>query len=414
MVEPVAGGARPDMAPPPPRGRAFEALVEVFAAFLKLGCTSFGGPVAHIGYVRAECVEKRCWLEDDEYADLVALCQFIPGPASSQVVFAIGMKRAGLAGALAASLGFLAPSAALMIGFAYGVAALGELRGAGWLHGLELAAVAVVAQAVWAMGSKLCPDKPRSTICLVAAAAMLIVPGALSQIGIIVAGAAAGFWVFRGSPMPPAPAVPRANGHSAAIAALFAFATLLVLPRFVASATGDKTVAVFDALYRPAAMVLGGGHVVLPLLREAVVPRGWISDESFLAGYGAAQAVPGPLFSFAGYLGTVILGAPRAWLGGVWALFAVFLPGWLMVAGALPFWHRLRAKVTVQAALRGANASVVGILLAALYTPVFTSGVRSARDVAAALVAFCLLEHWKTPPWAVVVLSAAAGQWLLR
>lgn len=399
----------------PPQGGAFRAVAEVSAAFLKLGCTSFGGPIAHISYIRAECVEKRRWLGDDHYADLVALCQFIPGPASSQVVFSIGMLRAGLVGALAASVCFLLPSAALMIAFAYGVTALGDLRGAGWLHGLKLAAVAVVAQAVWAMGVKLCPDKPRLTLCLLAAAVMLVLPGALGQIGVIFGGAAVGWWLFRDLPAPPRPAVVEgARGHWAATLALLAFAILLLLPRLLAATTGDKTIALFDALYRPSAMVLGGGHVVLPLLREAVVPRGWITDESFLAGYGAAQAVPGPLFSFAGYLGAVIVGGPHAWLGGLWGLFAIFLPGWLVVGGALPFWHQLRAKAWIQAALRGANAAVVGILLAALYTPVFTAGVKGPRDVAAALIAFSLLEHWKAPPWAVVALSAAAGQWLLR
>lgn len=391
-----------------------KALAEVCAAFLKLGSTSFGGPVAHIGYVRAECVERRAWLSDDEYADTVALCQFLPGPASSQLVFALGMRRAGIAGALAASLCFLLPSALMMIAFAYGVAALGDLRGAGWLHGLKLAAVAVVAQAVWAMGVKLCPDKPRRTICLLAAALLLVMPGTLGQVAVIVAGAVAGARIYRDMEAPPAPAViERARGHVAAVSALVAFAALLVVPKLVASATGDKSIAVFDALVRPGALVFGGGHVVLPLLREAIVPKGWMTDDAFLAGYGAAQAVPGPLFSFAGYLGAVIHGGRGAWVGGLWGLFAIFLPGWLVIAGALPFWHQLRAKVWMQAALRGANAAVVGVLLAALHTPVFTEGVKNARDIAAAIVAFGLLEHWKAPPWVVVVLSAAAGQWLL-
>lgn len=391
------------------------ALGEVCAAFLKLGLTSFGGPIAHLGYIRAECVEKRRWLGDDDYADTVALCQFLPGPASSQVVFAMGMRRAGLAGGLAASLCFLLPSAAAMIAFAYGVAALGDLRGAGWLHGLKLAAVAVVAQAVWGMGVKLCPDRPRLTICILAAVVLLVSPGALGQIGVIAAGAAAGFWLYRDVPAPPRPAVvERARGHLGAVAALVLFAALLVAPRLLAAATGDKAVAVFDALYRAGALVFGGGHVVLPLLREAIVPRGWMTDDTFLAGYGAAQAVPGPLFSFAGYLGAVIHGGRDAWLGGLLGLFAIFLPSWLLIAGALPFWHQLRAKAWMQAALRGANAAVVGVLLAALYTPVFTEGVKDARDVAAAMAAFGLLVHWKVPPWAVVLLTAAAGQWLLR
>ena len=397
------------------RGAVLGSAAEVGAAFFVLGCTSFGGPVAHVGYIRAECVDKRGWLGDDDYADLVALCQFLPGPASSQIVFAIGMQRAGLLGALAASVGFLLPSAVMMIAFAYGLGALGELRHAGWLHGLKIAAVAVVAQAVWAMGVKLCPDRPRATLCMLAAAVTLSFQGALGQIGVILGGAVIGWWLFRGLPAPQRPAAAaRVKGHSGALLALLAFAVLLVAPRLLAVATGDRTLAVFDALYRPGALVFGGGHVVLPLLREAIVPRGWMTDDAFLAGYGAAQAVPGPLFSFAGYLGTVTSGGHHAWLGGVGALLAIFLPGWLMVAGALPFWGQLRAKAWIQAALRGANAAVVGVLLAALYTPVLTEGVKNPRDAAAAVVAFGLLERWKTPPWAVVLLTAAAGQWLLR
>ena len=390
-------------------------VLEVCSAFLKLGLTSFGGPIAHLGYIRAECVEKRRWLDDDEYADVVALCQFLPGPSSSQVVFALGMLRAGLLGALGASVCFLLPSAAAMIAFAYGVAAMGDLHDAGCLHGLKLAAVAVVAQAVWAMGVKLCPDRPRITLALGAAAVTLFMPSALGQIGVIVGGALAGLTLYRDMAAPPKPAVSeRARGHLVAAAALVVFAALLVVPQMVASATGAKSVAVFDAFYRAGALVFGGGHVVLPLLREAIVPRGWLSDDAFLAGYGAAQAVPGPLFSFAGYLGAVIRGGRHAWLGGAWALFAIFLPSWLLIAGALPFWHQLRAKAWMPAALRGANAAVVGILLSALYSPVITEGVRSARDVAVAFVAFGLLESWKVPPWVVVLMTAAAGQWVLH
>jgi chromate transporter len=388
--------------------------LSVFAAFLVLGLTSFGGPVAHLGYIRAECVEKRRWIADDEYADLVALCQFLPGPSSSQVVFAVGMHRAGLFGAMAASTAFLLPSAVAMIAFAYGVAALGDLKGAGWLHGLKLAAVAVVAQAVWAMGEKLCPDRPRLTLCLVTAAFTLLVPGALGQIGAIAFGALVGVWLYHGLPAPPEPATtPHARGHVAAVAALVSFAALLVVPRLVMPATKSPTPEVFEAFYRPGALVFGGGHVVLPLLREAVVPKGWLSDDAFLAGYGAAQAVPGPLFSFAGYLGTVLTGGRHAWLGGIFCLFAIFLPSWLLIGGAVPFWHRIRAKAWMQAALRGTNAAVVGVLLAALYAPVMTEAIAGAADVAAALMAFGLLALWKVPPWAVVVLAAAAGQWAL-
>lgn len=400
----------------PSQGR----LGEVCAAFFKLGLTSFGGPIAHIGYIRAECVAKRGWLDDDEYADVVALCQFLPGPSSSQVVFALGMKRAGLLGAIGASIAFLLPSAALMIAFAYGVAGLGDLRGAGWVHGLKIAAVAVVAQAVWAMGVKLCPDRPRLSVCLAAAATTLAIPGAIGQIAVLLAGALFGWRLYGRLPTPPKPAPPkpappkRGTSHLAATCALVLFGVLLVVPRLLAEQTGDKRFALFDAFFRPGALVFGGGHVVLPLLREAIVPRGWMSDDAFLAGYGAAQAVPGPLFSFAGYLGAAIHGGRDAWLGGLWGLFAIFLPCWLLIAGALPFWHRLRSKAWMQAALRGANAAVVGILLSALYTPVITEGIKSRRDVAAAMIAFGLLESWKVPPWAVVLGCAAAGQWLLK
>lgn len=389
-------------------------VAEVAGAFLKLGLTSFGGPVAHIGYIRAECVDARRWLDDDEYGDIVALCQFLPGPSSSQVVFALGMLRAGLLGAIAASVAFLLPSAALMIGFAYGVAAIGDLHDAGWLHGLKLAAVAVVAQAVWAMGQKLCPDRPRLTLALLAAAVTLVVRGAVGQISVLLAGALVAMWLYRDVPAPPKPAsFERGRGHHGAVVGLLFFGILLVAPRIAASATGSKDLAVFDGFYRAGALVFGGGHVVLPLLREALVPRGWLSDDAFLAGYGGAQAVPGPMFSVAGYLGTVIDAGPRAWMGGVLALFAIFLPSWLLIAGALPFWHQLRAKSWMQAGLRGANAAVVGILLSALYTPVITEGVKNARDAAVAFGAFGLLHSWKVPPWAVVLLAAATGQWLL-
>lgn len=390
-------------------------LAEVGAAFLRLGLTSFGGPVAHLGYFRKEFVERRRWLDDAAYADLVALCQFLPGPASSQVVFALGMRRAGLAGALLGSLCFMLPSAAAMILFAYGVASLGDVRTAGWLHGLKLAAVAVVAQAVWGMGVRLCPDWPRRIMGIAAAGAVLLLPGAPSQIGVIAACAAVGWWSLRGEA---APGEISGKGltrdHAWAAASLALFGLLLVALPVLARVSGEKSVAVFDGFYRAGSLVFGGGHVVLPLLRSEVVPRGWISDSAFLAGYGAVQAVPGPLFTFAAYLGTVIASGSRAWAGGLMALFAIFLPAWLLVGGAYPFWHLIRAKAWAQGALRGANAAVVGILLAALYRPVCTEGVRDARDVAAAVAAIILLGKLRVPPWAVVALMAAVGQWLLR
>lgn len=392
-----------------------QAMREVCASFLKLGLVSFGGPIAHLGYFHAEFVAKRRWIDEAGYADLVALCQFLPGPASSQVVFALGMRRAGILGAIAASLCFLLPSAALMIAFGYGVTAFAGLERAGWVHGLKLAAVAVVAQAVWGMWQKLCPDRPRITICLAAAALLILAPGAWTQVGVIAAGAIAGWFIFRRSAHPPSSDMHEsARGHKAAIVALVVFGVLLFLPSLAAKATASRDIAVFDSFYRSGSLVFGGGHVVLPLLRAEVVPRGWVSDDAFLAGYGAAQAVPGPLFTFAGYLGTVIYKGPMGWLGGLWCLLAIFLPAWLLIGGALPFWHQLREKAWAQAGLRGANAAVVGVLLAALYSPVISEGVRGSRDVATAVVAFGLLQFWKTPPIVVVVLCAALGSWILK
>ncbi len=394
--------------------RRAPALAEVALVFLKLGCLSFGGPIAHLGYLRAELVERRRWLDDAHYGDLVALCQFLPGPASSQVVFALGMHRAGLLGAMLASACFTLPSAIVMIGFAYGVARAGDLRGAGWLHGLKLAAVVVVAQAVWAMGKKLCPDRARASLCLASAAVLLAVPGAVTQVVVIAAGGLAGWWLYRRSTEAAQPAPqPGARHHAVAAAALVTFAALLVALPALSAATGSRALAVFDGFYRAGSLVFGGGHVVLPLLRAEVVPRGWLTDDRFLAGYGAAQAVPGPLFTFSAYLGAAMSPGAGAWIGGLWCLVAIFLPAWLLIGGALPFWHGLRAKPWARAALAGANASVVGVLLAALYSPVFTEGVRGRGDVVAVLVAFGLREHWGLPPWLVVVAMAAAGQWLL-
>jgi chromate transporter len=381
---------------------------EVAQVFLRLGCLSFGGPVAHLGYFRAELVERRRWLDDAHFGDLVALCQFLPGPASSQVVFALGMHRAGLLGALVASACFTLPSALLMIAFAYGVAEAGDLSRAGWLHGLKLAAVAVVAQAVWGMGQRLCPDRPRVALALASAATLLALPGAWTQVAVIAAGGVAGGALYRGGAAGAPPE--RARGHGWAVAALALFGLLLVGLPALAAATGARSVAVFDAFYRAGSLVFGGGHVVLPLLRAEVVPTGWVSDAQFLAGYGAAQAVPGPLFTFAAYLGAAM--TPEARLGGgLLALGAIFLPAWLLIGGALPFWQRLRALPWAQAGLTGANAAVVGVLLAALYQPVFTEAVHGPLDAAAALVAFGLLHHGRAPPWAVVLGMAALGQW---
>jgi chromate transporter len=395
-----------------------QRLGEIIRAFLKLGCISFGGPVAHLGYFQNEFVKRRRWLDDAAFADTVALCQFLPGPASSQVVFALGTQRAGWLGGLLASLCFTLPSAALMILFGYGVSSFGDLRHVGWLHGLKLAAVAVVAQAVWGMGRKLCPDRTRLTIAVTAAAVLLCIPNALVQISVIFAGGLAGWWFYRRDIAPTENTVRADRKHhliAGSILAVF-FLLLIFLPVF-AAISGNRNLAVFDSFYRSGSLVFGGGHVVLPLLRAEVVPKGWVGDDAFLAGYGAAQAVPGPIFTFAAYLGTVMRPGAHAWLEGLWCLLAIFLPAWLLIAGALPFWQQLRATIWAQASLRGANAAVVGVLLAALYNPVWTTGVRSASDVAIAVAAFALLQWWKIPPWLVVFLSALAGflnqRWLL-
>ena len=391
-------------------------LAEVAGAFLRLGAVSFGGPVAHLGYLRAELVERRRWLDDAHYGDLVALCQFLPGPASSQVVFALGMHRAGLAGALLASACFTLPSAALMIAFAYGVAHTANLGSAGWLHGLKLAAVAVVAQAVWGMGARLCPDRPRAALCITSAAALLLWPGTAMQVVVLAVGGLVGAALYRtqdaeGPPVPHASSSPR--GRAAAAGALVLFATLLAMLPALSVATRSREVAMFDSFYRSGSLVFGGGHVMLPLLRAEVVPRGWLSDDQFLAGYGAAQALPGPLFTFASYLGAAMHPGPGSWAYGLLGLSAIFLPSWLLIGGALPFWHHLRAQPWARAVLAGANAAVVGVLLAALYQPVITESVQGPRDVVAALLAFTLLEPGRAPPWAVVLASAAAGQFWL-
>lgn len=386
-------------------------LSEVFRAFLKLGLISFGGPVAHLGYFHEEFVVKRRWLDDAAYGDLVALCQFLPGPASSQVAFALGMRRAGFFGALVASFCFTLPSAIIMILFAYGISALGDLHTAGWLHGLKLAAVAVVAQAVWGMGRKLCPDRERQLLCLGAAGLVLVYPGSIGQIGSIIIGAIVGWWIYRRKIATNAPpAKLHFRSHLIAGLSLIAFFSLLVILPILATTTHESWLAMFDSFYRAGALVFGGGHVVLPLLRAEVVPNGWVTDDVFLAGYGAAQAVPGPLFTFAAYLGAVIHPGRFAWLNGLWCLLAIFLPAWLILGGALPFWDELRKKGWMQAALRGASAAVVGILLAALYNPISTQGIKSPRDVAFVLVAYAMLEFWKLPAWLIVLLAAAAGQ----
>ena len=388
------------------------ALTEVAAVFSRLGCMSFGGPVAHLGYFRAELVEKRKWIDDARYADLVALCQFLPGPASSQVVFALGLQRAGLLGALIASLCFTLPSALLMIAFAVGATRVGSLEHAPWLHGLKLASVAVVAQAVWGMGKKLCPDRARITLCIAVAALVLLWPIAVVQVGVIALGGMVGYALYRDLPLPAA-AQDSARHARLGAAVLAVWALLLVVLPLLAAAVPARPLAHFDSFYRSGSLVFGGGHVVLPLLRAELVPRGWLSDDQFLAGYAAAQAVPGPLFTFAAYLGAIMGEGGVSWVNGLWCLFAIFLPAWLLIGGALPFWQRVRGTPWAQAALAGANAAVVGVLLAALYSPVSSDSVHTARELALALIGFAALELWRVSPGLVVLAMAGAGQLLL-
>jgi chromate transporter len=383
---------------------------EVLRIFLRLGLTSFGGPVAHLGYFRAEFVERRHWLDEGAYADIVALCQFLPGPASSQTGISIGLLRAGLPGALCAWLGFTAPSALAIILFGYGVTALGNLADSAWLHGLKIVAVAVVAQAVWGMARNLCPDRERATIAVGVAMVVLAIPSAPGQIGAIAAGGLIGWRLLRNGPQLPeqepiAIHLPRAWS----IAALASFFVLLVGLPMLAAAVPSHALVLVDSFYRSGSLVFGGGHVVLPLLQAAVVPPGWVTNDAFLAGYGAAQAVPGPLFTFSAYLGTVMGPAPNGWLGGLICLAAIFLPSFLLLIGVLPFWDTLRRRPGVRSALRGVNAAVVGLLLAALYRPVWTSAILGPADFAIGILAFLLLTLWAVPPWLVVIFGAAAA-----
>ena len=397
------------MSPPPPRG----SVGEVFAAALGLGLTSFGGPVAHIGYFRREYVERRRWLDDRAFGDYLALCQSLPGPTSSQLGMAIGALRAGWAGGVAAWLGFTLPSAVALVAFAL-VASSGDVATAGWVHGLKLAAVAIVAQAVYVLAGSLAPDWPRKLIALAGLLVAVLWTDPAAQIAIIAGGAAVGWLALREAA--PADRV-SADGVSAispvrrglAVVAVVVFAGLLVLVPLTRAAGVDPALGMLGALYRAGALVFGGGHVVLPLLDAGVVQPGWVPDDRFLAGYGAAQAVPGPLFSFGAYLGAI--GSPLGGVsGGAAALLAIYLPSFLLLVGILPFWGVLRTSLPVRRALSGVNAAVVGLLAAALYQPVWTGAVGTTADVAIVGVALGALAIFRAPPIAVVALCALAAQ----
>ena len=389
----------------------------VFGVFLRLGLTAFGGPTAHLALFHEEFVKRRRWLDEASFADLVALCQFLPGPASSQTGLAIGYLRAGRRGAAMAWLGFTAPSAVVMTFLAYGFTWGASGEAPAWLHALKLVAVAVVAQAAWTMGRGLWTDGRRTAVGMASAVVLLLFPVPAVQLAVIGAGAAAGRWLLTADPAAGAPAAgpdpaagggPGARRTGALLLAVFA-ASLVVLPA-AADFSGLPALAVFDSFYRAGALVFGGGHVVLPLLQAEVVAPGWVEDDVFLAGYGAAQALPGPLFTIAAFLGANVPLFPNPAMGALVALAAIFAPSFLLVPGLLPFWSRLRERSGVRSALAGVNAAVVGLLLAALYDPVFTGSVQDAADLAGVLGAFALLFHLRWPPWLVIGLAAAGAE----
>jgi chromate transporter len=382
---------------------------EVFLAFLKLGLTSFGGPIAHLGYFRDELVVRRKWVNEQGYADLVALCQFLPGPASSQVGFALGLLRAGPLGAAAAWLAFTMPSASLLVVFASLAGLLDGPVGQGLIHGLKLVAVAIVAQAIWGMAKNLTPDRPRAAIALIAILIAVLAPTAVGQVLAIVFGAVAGLRFCRTGTAPEPVRLAFNIPKSVGLVCLTLFLGLLFGLPLLAGLAGWQPLSLADAFYRSGALVFGGGHVVLPLLETEVVRTGWVSADNFLAGYGAAQAVPGPLFTFAAYLGFTMIPEPNGLIGAMICLVVIFLPGLLLLVGAIPFWNALRHQPSAQAGLKGTNAAVVGILGAAFYNPVWTSAVLTPIDFAIAVIGFVALIMWKAPPWLVVVGVTAAG-----
>lgn len=384
----------------------------VFLIFLRLSLTSFGGPIAHLGYFRNEFVTRRQWLTERSYADLVALCQFLPGPASSQIGIALGLSRCGYTGALAAWTGFTLPSAVALILFAMGITSYGDAIPAGVLHGLKIVAVAVVAQAVWGMARTLCPDVTRITVMAAATCFVLLVPSAWAQVGVIIIAALAGLLLFKPEQLTEHDPLPVAVRRRVGLFWLMLFFVLLTGLPLLTAIFPAQTLLMVETFYRSGSLVFGGGHVVMPLLQAEVVPSGWVSNDTFLAGYGAAQAVPGPLFTFAAFLGASMSQFPSGLLGGLVCLVAIFVPSFLLIMGALPFWESVRRNIRTRAALMGINAAVSGLLLAALYNPVWTSAIHAPQDFGLALVALIALMFWKIPPWLVVISSGFAG-WLL-
>ncbi len=382
-------------------------LLEIGVVSTRLGLTSFGGPIAHLGYFHEEYVRRRKWLNEQQYAELVALCQFLPGPASSQVGIGIGVMRAGMLGGIVSFLGFTLPSVIALMIFALIVQQV-SVEGAGWLHGLKLVAVAIVAQAILGMAPKLTPDLKRKAIALLAMTAVLLWQTVYTQLIVIAVAGSIGYIVYRQQTVPSAEGIHFPISRTIGVTCLLAFFALLALLPILRELTSLQWVAMIDRFYRAGSLVFGGGHVVLPLLEREFVPTGQLSEQAFLAGYGATQAVPGPLFTFAAYLGTVMGG----WSGGIIATVAIFLPAFLLVLGALPFWNDLRRNAAIQGAFMGVNAAVVGILIAAWYDPIWTSSIRQPIDFAFAAILFGMLVFWKLPPW-MVVITGAGGGWLL-
>lgn len=381
-----------------------KALFEILMVSTKLGLTSFGGPVAHLGYFHDEYIRRRKWMDERSYADLVALCQFLPGPASSQVGIGIGVMRAGVLGGIVSFLGFTLPSVIALMILALFVQGL-DLSDAGWIHGLKIVAAVVVAHAILGMAQKLTPDLKRKAVALLALVVTLLWQTTFTQVGVILLSAVIGFLIFRHQEdeSEGRTAFPISRGLGIVCIVLF-FGLLLLLP-LLSEVTSSRWIAMFDRFYRSGALVFGGGHVVLPLLEREFVPAGWLSEEAFLAGYGAAQAVPGPLFTFAAYLGAVMNG----WVGGLIATFAIFLPAFLLILGTLPFWDNLRRNPKVKGALLGVNAAVVGILISAFYQPIWTSSILAPIDFALAAVLFSMLVYWKLPPWMIVITGVVGG-----
>lgn len=385
----------------------WKALLEVLWVSMRLGVTSFGGPIAHLGYFHEEYVRRRKWLDERSYADLVALCQFLPGPASSQVGMGIGMIRAGVLGAIVAFLGFTLPSVLLLILFALFLQGV-DVKDIGWIHGLKIVAVVVVAHAIMGMAQKLTPDLKRKSVALVALTGTLLWQTSFTQIIIILLSAMIGYLFFQQYETEESRKVsfsfPRSLGY---LSLVFFFGLLFLLP-ILKEFAQLPWIDLFDRFYRSGALVFGGGHVVLPLLEREFVPTGLLTEKEFLTGYGAAQAVPGPLFTFAAYIGAMING----WQGGLLATVAIFLPAFLLLMGTLPLWNALRKNAKIQGALAGVNAAVVGILIAAFYTPIWTSSIRNSIDFAFGAILFYLLAYWKLPPW-IIVVTGALGGWLI-